>query len=35
MCKAHFVLQVKNVDRDVMEVSSLDIRPVYELMQSE
>lgn len=35
ICKAYFVLQAKNVDQDVLEITSLDIRAVYEEMRDE
>ena len=35
VCKAYFVLQVKNVEDEVREVTSLDIRPVFERMMEE
>ena len=35
VCKAYFVLQVKNMEDEVREVTSLDIRGVYDRMMDE
>jgi len=35
ICKAYFVLEAKNTSNEVLEVTSLDIRPVFEQVKSE
>jgi DNA-directed RNA polymerase II subunit RPB3 len=35
VCKAYFALEAKNTSQEVMEVTSLHIRPVFEALKSE